>query len=684
MASFRTVILLIVSMITLSLFCTIEQPQAPTWNLPITVPLINQSYYAHELTKEFADLYITDTNQIGFSIKGSIDTIHVDDLLKISDHITKSNIKLGNFEISIDESIKDSSVTFKQIWSQAQNYNGVYTVVPSFSFDQISSDNVTIDQFEYLKVESGKAFITITNRFPIPIGPIYLTFYDNNDNEMFQIYFPNIIESGSAVTQDIDLTDKYFSNIIHAEMSGQSDGSSGNMVFIDANNDLLIEAKLEELVVSEAKAKIKPINFSTRQSLQLVDEIYIQEARIQSGQLRLTLKNNIPLNLSVDLVYEDIFKNPGENLTHKFDLIYEQQSNETIDLTGCFMTRSTPAPSVNIYAMIKSYETGNELITLSSQDSIGVTVEVMDLKFERLKGIINEQQAELTKQTTSIDLPEELNNIKLQRAELRLSFHNQINLPIQAHLQLKGINSQHQEICLPLAANIVAGGENFESITTAVLNERNSQIIPFLNNFPSKLEITGNTNFGNGSSTGSIDSEDYLFVEYQISAPFVIRMQEKTIRPDTNEIIIKSENYTSDSSNLENTIDGELTKNLQQGGIFIAIHNHFPIGIKLKIYISETLARLHTNPDIVMGPITIQPGKLDNYGSVFQEILTEAHVDLSAEDLNIFKNNGTSPKNLFIAPEITLDETKEAVIINADDYIKISSYARLNVLISPK
>jgi hypothetical protein len=64
-------------------------------------------------------------------------------------------------------------------------------------------------------------------------------------------------------------------------------GSSGNMVKINSNTTLPVEVKLEELVATRARAKIKPIEFSTRENIKINDDVCIKEAKINSGQLKL-------------------------------------------------------------------------------------------------------------------------------------------------------------------------------------------------------------------------------------------------------------------------------------------------------------------------------------------------------------------------------------------------------------
>ena len=161
--------------------------------------------------------------------------------------------------------------------------------------------------------------------------------------------------------------------------------------------------------------------------------------------------------------------------------------------------------------------------------------------------------------------------------------------------------------------------------------------------------------------------------------PFIIQIQQQTIRLDTTEIFIKPKNYALDDGSQENMIDGGITEKLQVGSIFLSVYNHFPIGVQFKLNMSQKLSRLHDDPDFVIGPINIQPGKSDNDGCVTEEILTAVRVDLSHDDVAIFKNGGNSVKNLWVAPEITLPGTSEAIMIHADDYVRISGYAKLQL-----
>ena len=333
--------------------------------------------------------------------------------------------------------------------------------------------------------------------------------------------------------------------------------------------------------------------------------------------------------------------------------------------------------------MVKSHETGERFIELSSQDSIAIRAELTNLNFQRVKGVINEQQVELSKQAISIDLPEELDNIKLQQAALRLDFHNHINFPIQTHVLLNGIDSQNQAINLTIDAPIASSGENAEKLTTVILDQQNSQVLPFLNNFPTQIEFSGTAQIGDGVSPGSIDAADFVFVEYQLLAPFILQMEEMTIQPDTSDLTIKPENYSQATEGGNNSIDAELLNDLQESEMFLSIANRFPVGVSVKMYISEELSKLYSDPDLIIGPVEIQPGNFISSDGVTEETLTQTQVALSAQDMAVFKNKGNAPKQLFVAAEITLPGTEQTVIIHANDYIHISSTIRVNTLIHP-
>lgn len=663
-------------------FCTVEQPQAPRWEVPLTVPIVNTTYLASDLAEDFDNLKILDNNTMGFSLNDALDTVFVDELEITSQQSYTTNIEVGNFKIKVEETVTDSSITFGRIWPDALQYSGVYMPVPAFTFNQVKTDKINFDEFEFIDVFAGRAILAMTNRFPFPIGPMNLLIHDSNQNLITQIYFPDIIPSGATSTEMIDLAGKQIFDDVQVEISGQSVGSEGATIFIDPEDNLLFEISFEELTVTQALAKISPFEVDSSEQIELFDTFSITTAGIQSGQLQLNLKNNIPMNLFLTLEFPEILNSAGIPLKKEMDIPEGGEKNSSISLDGFHISFPQNSNQLTVIAKANFMGTGSEYREITSQDYFALSLELNDFTVNNFKGVLSTTTLQVPPTTTELDLPDDLDRLQFQNAGLRLNFHNRVNFPIELAMELKGSNANGNTATLPVNIVLPPSGENTEKLTTLIMDKNNSAVVDFINIIPTRIEITGTAQIGDGFSTGSLSSADYIFVDYQIEAPFHVSFEEQTIYPDTSEIIILPKDFPSDDFDGKSTIDGELTENLQRGDIQLTVRNLFPVGCQLKIKVSNDLAAIDTNPSFVLGPIDIAHGEIDVNGNVQQELVSSHDISITAEQMLVFKNSTDLPKTIYFRPEIKLQSTENPILLNADDYISIISFVKFNVLVS--
>ncbi len=664
------------------IFCTIEKPQAPEWEVPLNIPITNTTYTAADLADDFSELKILYDNTLGFSLNDQIDTVFINDLSIANQKSFSSSVEVGNFTLNIDETVRDSTINLGLVWPPAQQNTGAVIPIPAFSFHQMTIDELSFDEFEYIDIVSGMATISITNRFPFPLGPLNVLVRDANQNLIAQIYFTDNIERGSTASQTVDLAGMQISNELEAEISGQSVGTNGETVLIDPEDDILFQVSFGELTISRAKARIEPINIYTSETIELLDDYFISSAIVKSGELHITLKNNIPLAISLSLEFPEITTQIGMNLKKSYEIPSNSEINSILDLSGFRISLPRQSREFTVLVNARFENNGSAFTEISHQDQIEYSFQINNFSVRYFRGIVAPTTLEIPSTTTHVDLPSDLDRLQFQNASLTLNFHNRIDFPLNLSIALKGSNANGNAVSLPVDVSLEPSGRNTENLTTITLDKNNSAIVDFINNLPTRIEITGTAEFGDGISIGTVSSSDYIFVDYQIEAPFNMSFEEQTIYPDTSEIIILPKDFPSNDFNGKSTIDGELTENLQRGEIQLTIHNHFPVGTQLKINVSETVTSLNTAPSLLLGPFDISKGQIDETGQVKAASTTNHQITLSAEQMLLFKNTTESPKSLYFQPEIKLAATEHPVLLRANDFITIISVAKFNLLLS--
>ena len=282
--------------------------------------LTDTTYTIEELSANSDNLSINDADVLEFHYAGSMDTVKVNDHLKINPQNYFSKIELGELEIQINRSYRDSSLNFMYLLPGIEYYHGTSQIVDPFSFSYIETDPVELTDIEYAKISSGTAVVTVENYLPVPLGPpVTAEIFDGAFNLIQQVNFSESIPAnGGTAQQVVDLSGTTVSSPLYIKLSGQSPGSSGNSVFIDMNDYVVIDIFMETLQASEARAKIEPIILSSDKQVELTNEMSITEAQIHSGSVELKLQNYAPIGASGTIIFEDIFDATGSTL--KIDL----------------------------------------------------------------------------------------------------------------------------------------------------------------------------------------------------------------------------------------------------------------------------------------------------------------------------------------------------------------------------
>ena len=99
----------------------------------------------------------------------------------------------------------------------------------------------------------------------------------------------------------------------------------------------------------------------------------------------------------------------------------------------------------------------------------------------------------------------------------------------------------------------------------------------------------------------------------------------------------------------------------------------------MRVKLATDSVRVHSAPDVVVGPMTVNPGHIDAAtGLVDQGVVSSSDLALNAHDLELFKNPSGPAKRIWGAVELIVAGTGgTAVAVRASDYVEISALAHL-------
>ena len=211
--------------------CEIEFPEqweTPKWQLPLTIPLIDNTYYLSDISSEQNEIQIDSSNQT-FVI--SIDTTLLDSgeivieetyfqvpsLASISDNFSFiipseiiPEIESQSFSITLEEIMQDDNM----ISPDCLPYQSTEIMDINFNSGNIPTyDNVPLDEYFVTNVYDvtigeGSIVISITNEFPFEIEESIFTFMNSSNSMVWKTSTINNILPGDTKSDIINLNNE--------------------------------------------------------------------------------------------------------------------------------------------------------------------------------------------------------------------------------------------------------------------------------------------------------------------------------------------------------------------------------------------------------------------------------------------------------------------------------------------
>src|SRR3990170_336472 len=625
--------------------CSINKPSAPSWNSRYNLPLLLKSYDMRTLVEKIDDpaIRLDSLGNPGIYIQKDIDTIWI-----------KENLELS----PLSEVFKDTigEIPFTSVDTQRTDlflsdiYPGPGGVVPPFSY-RIDVNFPQLSDLQQLSIRRGTARLRVENHMGVDLDSFSVELVDSvSGTTLATIIFESGIKQDSTKTRDFDLSNKSVSS----KLSGNNKGHTpGDTVLTLADKYISFNLCFPETVFAySATAKIPAINISKTQAIGLPTQNIINSARIKSGNLYLQLYNrtNLPANLTILL--PDLTSS-GLPLSLSKYIGALSFLDLTIPLTG--YTFQPSSQNINLEISGQTEGSGGNLVTVSSSDSISVSVSSDTILFSSLSGIIQPTLVQIDPMQVNLDLPQGLSSVSLTNAILDLKIKNGVGFPGFLDLNLNGEDGQS----LLISGQIEPGAPG-NPITT-VLRENN--LSSFLNPIPERINLTGQATCGDGITSGKVTENDFICGKIILSSPFEFVLDSTRIQIDP------------DSNSLQEDLRNGLEKRVNSAKIYLDLENHLPIGAKVELFFSRDSATLYTSPELLIGPVSINPALIDSSGLVINPVNTENIVQLNKNDLQVFQN-----LPFYTGGRITFQGTNgNKIKFLSTDYIQIKSHLELEV-----
>jgi hypothetical protein len=639
--SLKVALALVVVLVFLTITqCTINKPEAPTWDSHLALPVVNRTYLMPEIVNKIDQpgLSIDDSGEVMYSFETELDTIRVSDNLSTADLSESLSQTVG--EVTLDPNGAPPMTA----------YIGDYVSmslndVPEASFD-IVEDSILLGDFNWAEVSDGNLNVVLANNFGVDLDTVIVQVYDIENSRLLavdSVPSPGLAD-GVIDTLQIALTGQTISNLFRLDIHCHTQGGT-----VLALSEKSLSADLgcgDGIVVTAAEGKIPQIVKEFSQTIAVADNNTILSAELADGTIALDIVNATNLTSNVQITLPD-FEQSGVPLTINRAIDPGNTDQVNINLAGYTfdpVDKTSPQEiTIEVAAIIDS--TAPDMVEVNQADSIRVDASISGLAFSTMTGIIDSSEAAFDAIQVEVELPQGFDSLQLVNADLVLEIENGVNLPGALNINIAGNGGQ----LINLAGNIEPGyyDNPFSSYIYA------SDVSAFMNPVPTEITIDGFALFGDGSTVGTITANDFIVPRVRISSPL--------------EVIIGQSNFEGDISSEEidqKDID-KITDHIIRAQFTSNIINHLPLGVTVEVYFSGDSTTLYSNPQLVIGPIEVDAGLVGVGNVVTTATESENIITLDSTDIKILENPVLYTGNI-----ITIHSSDgQTVKVSGSDYI---------------
>ena len=448
-------------------FCQVNEPQLPSWDVSLNIPITKKSYTLNDILEKSKELsfYQSGVNKgiIYYTKTNNLDNIRIDDKLKVDGISESASETIGIISLKQDSVRADIGYS----WLGGNVNPNSQAVIPAVSNVPVSSNTDVSQSFTTAKIENGLIDLEITNQFPSPVNLTISNIALKNIGTGEVVFSYNnslvIAPKSTGKISSIQITNGLVvKNQFVFECVVSTNGSNGNKITLPENS-FTVKAKIKELNVSEAQAKIPnqdPIiidnSFSFEENTAQPTKFNL--IKIESGLMNLTIINNLDLDATMTITINNLKTPSGQTFTEtrfigKKQTInifnnYSLKDHSLVSLNGS----PTNQVSYKINFVILS---SNDLRTIKSTDGINGIINIGELKLKEFNGQLQPKTVTTERSSISFDLKDLKTKLQFQQINFKNPFV-QIRLKTTAQFEFKldgrieGKNSLGQKAILGL------------------------------------------------------------------------------------------------------------------------------------------------------------------------------------------------------------------------------------------
>lgn len=535
-------------------------------------------------------------------------------------------VSLGNIAKQMATSGDPTNALVGQLLIQAHGNSGPIPAVNDLT--NISEVIPTSNYFDRLELSRGELQMWLINNFPVDINDIGFVAKDASSGVVIFSDTIPLLPAGDSIYKVYNLAGKTLEGDLDFELTSINTPGSVGSVLIDTSDFLRLETFMTNLRAREATAVFPNIELValTEEVTTDLEGAELTYVEVEEGQLHVFITSSVDEAAFLTYTLEGAYDKQGQPLsvTRRVSAAppgglstideYFDISGSSISLTG------RNGNKFNTYTQTISarIDSSGQLQTLTSDDSLVIRYELINIKPKYLKGYAGRQQISIGPESSDFDFFENMGNGQLSFETINLDFVIENYLGVGGALKvnrIEGFNGgQSVVLTSPTFSQNFAVSPASEfplkaSSTRIPLNNANSNIQDLINLRPKRLEYEIDLDINPGGNDGNY--QDFAYFDKGLEVRLDMDMP----------LSIQASNLI-----LQDTLDFDLASTIEDlnsvdsGALYLIAYNGYPVEGDLDLIILDENYR---PIDTLMRTERIQPGPVDANCKVYESSRTK-------------------------------------------------------------
>jgi hypothetical protein len=501
--------------------CSLKEPTAPNWNVPLNIPITNKSYTLFDIVeKKSTDVkHYTEganLNILYYTHTEEIEKLGLENKIKIDPFSGEASNSIGTININ-DESL-NSDVGLG--WINPSFTAGQFVAVPQVTnaFNTINLEGAK--KFKYAKIISGNVDVNFINYFPSSVSITINSFTIKNaltDEVIVQSTSSVVVPPNKTSTkQKLPLiAGVTISNQTKMECRISTTGSNGQSITLP-NYSIGVSATTNNVKVSEANAIIPDQSPTLVDGTVMFDEDSstpnkLIKAKLDGGLMSASITNNMNVDLNINFTLDNL-KTPSDVVFSVTKFVPAKRTVNLFSTSNLNLSNYSLVSSNNLPTNVISYHVNAVVIpssdykVVNAVDDISATVNFKDISISQFVGKLKPIVVDQERSAISLDLQDlqakmKFLQIDLKNPRLEFRLYPTANVEFAINGKIEAKNSKGEKGTLLL--NDQTLNSTIISPTNSVLTLKSASLSNFFKSFtqfPDSLIVyaggTVNPNYG--------------------------------------------------------------------------------------------------------------------------------------------------------------------------------------------